>query len=68
MLKDALTKVLVMSPGYSARFRLAASARLTTTGRLLYQVIDDEIRCVGLLFRVNCPFPIVTVALRRESY
>ncbi|GAN11739.1 hypothetical protein MAM1_0876d11324 [Mucor ambiguus] len=66
MLKDALTKVLVMSPGYSARFRLATVARLTAIGRMLYQVIDDEIRCVGLMFRwdniFSCSFDFVHLA------
>lgn len=51
-LKDALTKALMLSPpDFSARFHLATDASLTAIGSILYQVIDGEIRYVGLVSR-----------------
>jgi len=55
-LKEALTKALVMSPpDFSARFHLATDASLTAIGGILYQVIEDEIRYVGLVSRKLSP-------------
>jgi transposase InsO family protein len=51
-LKNALTKALMLSPpDFSARFHLATDASLTAIGSILYQVINDEIRYVGLVSR-----------------
>jgi transposase InsO family protein len=55
-LKGALTNALVMSPpDYSARFHLATDASLTAIGGMLYQVIEDEVRYVGLVSRKLSP-------------
>jgi len=51
-LKDALTMALVLSPpDFSIRFHLATDASLTALGAVLYQVVNDEIRYVGLVSR-----------------
>jgi hypothetical protein len=51
-LKDALTMALVLSPpDFSIRFHLATDASLTAIGAVLYQIVDDEIRYVGLISR-----------------
>ncbi|KAK4518183.1 uncharacterized protein ATC70_001534 [Mucor velutinosus] len=55
-LKDALTNALVMStPDFSCRFHLATDASLTAIGGLLYQVIQNEIRYIGLVSRKLSP-------------
>ena len=55
-MKEALTKALVMSPpDFSIRFHLATDASLTAIGGMLYQVVDGEIRYVGLVSRKLSP-------------
>ncbi|CEP12797.1 hypothetical protein [Parasitella parasitica] len=51
-LKEALTMALVMSPpDFTTCFHLATDASQTAMGVMLYEIVDDQIRYVGLVSR-----------------